>query len=281
LIRCAQCWQEKTPAEFIGARGKPVQRCAECRDKYRNWKPGNRASEPRRGLPMHRPAPRVLWNRRSGNAKLGPIPAAIVSGETCPPSCGFYGKGCFAEFGPLGAHWRRTADDGLDWQALLDAVRALPEGQLWRYGVAGDLPGNGDTLDVELLAELVKAQRGRRGFAFTHKPLTTELERSFIRFANYYGFTVNLSADTLAQADERAALGVGPVVVVLPRGTAGDVRTPAGRRVVICPAETRGLDCSRCGLCSRSERKGIVGFLAHGQMHQTVSRIASGGSRET
>ena len=33
--------------------------------------------------------------------------------------------------------------------------------------------------------------------------------------ANANGFVVNLSADTLAEADELAALNVGPVVVVL------------------------------------------------------------------
>ncbi len=95
--------------------------------------------------------------------------------------------------------------------------------------------------------------------------------------ANAQGFTVNLSADTLEQADKRAELGVGPVVVVLSSGAGGDIRTPAGRRVVVCPAETSAkLDCARCGLCAKADRKGIVGFIAHGQMQRTVSRIAAG-----
>jgi len=275
--RCAQCWQFKPATHFLGARGGLVQRCRACRETYANWKAGNRASEPRRRLPVVSDGPpRVTWSARSGNVKLGGIPAAIVSGETCPPSCGFYGNGCFAEFGFLGAHWRRTGEEGLTWDAFLDRVRELPTGQLWRYGVAGDLPGQGDTLDPVALGQLVRANLGRRGFAFTHKPLAFKFERWAVRGANAAGLTINLSADSLEQADARAELGVGPVAVVLPTGASSDIRTPAGRRVVICPAETRGLTCSECQLCSRAERTGVVGFVAHGQMRETVSRIAGG-----
>ena len=77
---------------------------------------------------------------------------------------------------------------------------------------------------------------------------------------------------------ELANLGIAPVAVVLPAGASGDIRTPEGRRVVVCPAEDRGLDCSRCGLCALIDRKGIVGFRAHGQMAATVSKIARGRS---
>lgn len=238
-----------------------------------------RKSAPRRGLPMYSPElPRVIFSERSGNRKLGGIPAAIVSAETCPPSCGFYGKGCYAENHFTAQHWRRAAADGLQWEQFVNRVRALPKGQLWRYAVAGDLPGQGDSLDLHAVGELATANKGRRGFTFTHKPLKTQAELDAVRAANASGFTVNLSSDSLAQADARAALGVGPVVVVLPKGASGDIRTPAGRRVVVCPSESRGLTCAQCQLCSHSGRTGIVGFVAHGQMSATVSRIAQGGT---
>jgi hypothetical protein len=171
---------------------------------------------------------------------------------------------------------RDVEQNGLDWDAWLERVRALPEGQPWRYAVAGDLPGHGDTLDLGALGELVESNFGRRGFTFTHKPLALEHEVWAVRGAQAAGFTINLSADSLEQADKRAELAAGPVVVVLPLGAGGDIRTPAGRRVVVCPAETRGLDCAACQLCTRSDRRGIVGFVAHGQMSATVSRIAVG-----
>ena len=51
---------------------------------------------------------------------------------------------------------------------------------------------------------------------------------------NAGGFVINLSADTLAEANELATLNVGPVRGVLDAqdGTRADTVTPAGRRVV-------------------------------------------------
>lgn len=272
---CAQCWRWKPVANFMGARGGIVTWCKDCRSKYRGGY-SERVSAPRRGLPVVGAEPRLIWAVRSGNAKLGAIPSTIVSGETCPPSCGFFGRGCFAEFGILGYHWRRAHTEGVTWSDFIGRVRALPPGQLWRYATAGDLPGEGDDLDVRRLEELVRANAGRRGFTFTHKPLDRPAERSAVRRANAAGFRINLSADTLADADSKAALRCGPIAVVLPNGASGDIRTPKGLRVVVCPAErSGGITCEKCQLCSR-ERRGVVGFLAHGNMRLTVSKIAGG-----
>jgi hypothetical protein len=282
---CNQCWKTKPGEMFVRRDGKHGQNCSACRGRLKVV--GGRSVEPRRGLPTAG-EPRYTFAPRSGNAKLGGIPAVIASGESCPPSCGFYGRGCFAEFGILGAHWRRTSTRGVSFDALLERIESIKHGALWRYAVAGDLPGVGDELDADALARLVIANLGARGFAITHKPLRTAVERRAVAAANALGFTVNLSADTLEQADARAALGVGPVVVVLPPAlvssphrklvSTSNLRTPAGRRVVVCPAETRGLDCRSCGLCHRAERRGVVGFIAHGQMAATVGRIATGGT---
>ncbi len=62
--------------------------------------------------------------------------------------------------------------------------------------MAGDLPGHGDRIDTLMLAELVEASRGRRGFTYSHKPASRE-NLAEIRRANRKGFTINLSANTL------------------------------------------------------------------------------------
>ena len=46
---------------------------------------------------------------------------------------------------------------------------------LWRYAQAGDLPGGNDAIDAELLWQLVRANRGKRVIAFTHKPVLSEM----------------------------------------------------------------------------------------------------------
>ena len=78
-------------------------------------------------------------------------------------------------------------------------VRELPDGQLWRHNEAGDLPGKGEEIDEMMLDELIEANRGRFGFTFTHK--TSEENFAALQYANLEGFTVNLSADTLEEAD--------------------------------------------------------------------------------
>jgi hypothetical protein len=191
----------------------------------------------------------VLWVPSSGDRKLGGIPATYSAGATCPDACALKDQGCYAEFGKLQFHWRRVPERGLPWAAFLQEVAALPAGSLWRHNVAGDLPGVGDKLDVDALVDLVLANAGRRGFTFTHKPLTSNQQRAAVAVANRRGFTINLSADSLEHADARADLGIGPVVVTLPSDAPAGLRTPAGRHVVLCVAETRGLSCADCQLC--------------------------------
>lgn len=217
------------------------------------------------------------FSRVSTNAKTGPIPVSTSSAETCPDACSFKGSGCYAEAGPLALHWRKVSDGsrGSDFNSLLDHIRALPKGQLWRHNQAGDLPGLGDAIDAEALGQLVRANRGRRGFTYTHKPITEETCGP-IAAANREGFTINLSADNLAQADRLAGLGIAPVVVVLPSDQTAPLRTPEGRKVAICPAVlSDNVTCASCGLCAEVGRKSIIGFPAHGTSKAKASRVAA------
>ncbi|MGF2053138.1 DUF7227 family protein, partial [Enterococcus casseliflavus] len=81
---------------------------------------------------------------------------------------------------------------------------------------AGDLaPSSTGELDVALLDMLVQANKGRRGFTYTHYE-PRGANRDALRRANDGGFTVNLSAETLRQADSYVSIGCAPVVVALP-----------------------------------------------------------------
>jgi hypothetical protein len=277
--RCPQCYRFRPyPSAFIGARGKPINWCTRCRKNYRGWDkktPAEQAAVPRSGVPVRREL-RVTFVPSSHNVKLGGIPASTTSRNTCPPSCSFYAAGCYALYGKTAYHWRNVPRDGVPWSQFLDHIRALPEGQLWRHNVAGDLPGDGEVLDGELLGELVEANRGRRGFTFTHK--TGEEHHEFLQWANLEGFTVNLSADSLEAADALFQEGspltkAGPVAVVLPNDAPDRLKTPEGRRVVVCPAESEELTCAECGLCAIASRRVIVGFRAHGQAKRLVSEL--------
>jgi hypothetical protein len=178
--------------------------------------------------------------------------------------------GCYASSGPLALHWGAVSNGarGTNWQTFVDQIAALPDGQLWRHNQAGDLPGDGATVDPVALGELVHANIGRRGFTYTHYRDSESL--AWVRHANAWGFTINLSANDLADADTLADTGAGPVVVVLPSDTSANTATPAGRSVVVCPATQRDdVSCATCQLCQR-QRPTIVGFPAHGSRKRVI-----------
>ena len=214
------------------------------------------------------------FTRVSGNMKTGPIPVTTTSAGSCPPTCSFKGNGCYAEGGPLAMHWRAVTAGkrGGTLDELCAKIRALPRHQLWRHNQAGDLPGYQGELDPGAVRRIAEANKGRRGFTYTHyRPTATNQE--IVARANKAGFTINWSAETLAEADYFASLGTGPVVCVLPADTTKPVQTPAGRHVIVCPAVTGNTDCLNCGICQQQGRQAIVGFPAHGTGAKRVQKV--------
>ena len=217
----------------------------------------------------------VHLSLKSGNVKTGPIPVSTTSKATCPVDCAVRAA-CYASSGPLALHWNAVSSGtrGTDWSGFVSAVASLPEGQLWRHNQAGDLPGNGHTVDPVALGQLVRSNIGRRGFTYSHYRDSESL--AWIRHANHWGFTVNLSANDLQDADTLADTGAGPVVVVLSSHQTQNTVTPKGRRVVVCPATQRDdVSCATCQLCQR-QRDVIVGFPAHGTRKRVIDiRLAA------
>ena len=231
---------------------------------------------------------------KSKNKKTGPIPVSTTSADSCPPSCPFKENGCYAKGGPLAIVWRQVDDIGTSLAEFCGTIAKLPAGQLWRHNQAGDLPGQRETIDAKALAQIVKANQGKRGFTYTHKSPFNKRNAAAIAKANANGFTVNLSGNNLAHADKLASLGIAPVVTVLPRGyergrdgaewtetltnyrtRTRNLKTRGNKRIAICPATYRdGVTCASCPLCQRP-RSGIVGFPAHGAAHRKASAVAT------
>lgn len=211
--------------------------------------------------------------RESGNRKTGPIPVTYSERETCPPSCPHYRADCYAEDFYTRLSWDKVPVRGGDLGALCASVAALPEGQLWRHNVAGDLPGQGEAVDAVALGQIVRANIGRRGFTYTHKKSAEAIE--WAGHATRWGFTVNLSADDAGEADALAETGL-PVTAIVPMDCPEKSYTPEGRTIIVCPAQTREhVSCASCGLCARADRGVIVGFRAHG----TRARVADAKAR--
>ena len=218
---------------------------------------------------------------KSSNTKTGKIPVTTTEKASCPSSCPFKDNGCYANDYHLNMHWNKVSNKerGTNWETFCQSIAGLKEGQLWRHNQAGDLPSNnGKTIDVFKLMALVEANKGKRGFTYTHYPLNG-FNGSLVKSAISEGFTINASTETLAQADALYSEGF-PVTVVLDDASvskgAKTIQSPAGNTIAICPAQTtKGITCETCALCQKADRKVIVGFLAHGASKAKVIKILS------
>lgn len=244
---------------------------------------------------------RYHLTRVSSNSKTGPIPTVMISRGSCPPSCPLYSGGCYARGGNVRLHWDRVDDRGMRFDDLLGHIRNFPHNQIWRYAVAGDLPGTGEKVSPFLLQRLVSANAGRRGFTYTHKNPLNPTIATAIAAANRRGFTINLSSNNVAQADDYLRLRIGPVVTLIPEDFGEDaltiskltgkekavrrwrnVQTPEGVPVVQCPAEYNdSVQCANCGgsagpMCQRADRSFVVGFTVHGVSKRKASDVAKG-----
>lgn len=214
---------------------------------------------------------KIHFIRKSSNRKTGAIPVTYSQRETCPESCPHYRTDCYAEDYYTRLSWDKVKSRGSDLPDVCSNIQSLPNGQIWRFNVAGDLPGKGENVDPYALGKLVSANFGKRGFTYTHKKSADAIK--WARHATEWGFTVNLSADDAGEADQLAAHGL-PLVCIVPMDTPERTTTPKGRPIVVCPAQTRDdKTCENCGLCQRADRAVIVGFRAHGtKAKQTDSR---------
>ena len=166
----------------------------------------------------------------SSNSKTGPIPVSTSSRDTCPDTCNLKGNGCYAESGPLRLHWDAVSNQrGYVLELFCAVVSMLPKRQLWRYGQAGDLPGDGHNIDTAALDKIVQANKGRHGFAFTHYQPTPSNAQA-IKSANLEGFTVNLSADAIygpAHTPSLPTSSCGHACNAMMASTGGFSSTPA------------------------------------------------------
>ena len=109
----------------------------------------------------------------SSNKKTGLIPVSTSDRKTCPSTCPLLDKGCYAKLGHIAIHWKKVSsgERSLDWNLFLKQIKRFPKFQLWRHNQAGDLPGEDNVIDSQKMKQLVYANKGKRGFTYTHKPV--------------------------------------------------------------------------------------------------------------
>lgn len=203
-----------------------------------------------------------------GNSKTA-IPTTRSWRGSCPSSCPLMGKSCYAENFPMVRHWEKLSREGISYEELLARIKALRRNTLWRHNDAGDLMGNGDTIDLTALTALVDANRGRRGFTYTHWSWRTN--EGLLKWSNRNGFTINISTKGVDDALEAFHAGLPTTVIV---NTNGQKQVKVGGvRIVICPAQRKKMTCAECGICQTPDRNYIIGFWPHGSKKSNLIKM--------
>lgn len=204
----------------------------------------------------------------SANRKTGPIPVTSRPMKTCPTDCPFLPTGeqggCYGTGRMFASAQRHSRDLGVEEATWRVRLGKDAEARILRDRVVGDVLGPDGKLDrsyVEAIAK-VATDNGLTAFGYTHAWRHFGLdELAWLRRQLRAGYVMNLSTETRAGI-RRAALTGLPVVVVNDQIAEGEI--VAGRRVVTCPNETRGVTCNDCRLCANPKRTSIIRFHPHG-----------------
>jgi hypothetical protein len=215
----------------------------------------------------------------SGNSNTGPIPTTVSERSSCPVTCAFYDKGCYGKYHLQGVHWRAVSDHkrGVSWDQFIAQIRKFAPAQLWRHNVTGDLPHTFGDIDSPMVDTLVKANRGKKGFTYTHHVLNDH-NVQVLKDANANGFTISASTESVEVADRVMSQHGIPAVAVVPSTESRRFfHTESGRKVIVCPAKIHKgkVNCSTCGLCQQSDREFIIAFPAHGTAKKSVDEIVT------
>jgi hypothetical protein len=221
---------------------------------------------------------KMLWVGTSSNRKTGNIPQGYV-GETRAATeascdgCPLRKAGCYHWTGyPVAAQsqMQKLHRDQPERYTLTSALNKSRRAARYARGAVGGDPWVFTRSTVQEWTAQIKAAGLRGLIMYTHFARTK---------ASHLKGLVRASADTLEQVDSLVDAGWHTAVILptkiptskrptlntVPAWSGESYTTPAGHKVLICPAQThQGVDCNTCGLCTTEPfRPKVIGFLKH------------------
>jgi len=214
--------------------------------------------------------------KKSGNKKTGFMPVTYNSRLSCPDSCIFKNNGCYADNYHTALNWDKvtSGERGGTFKELLNNIKALKPGTIWRACVAGDIPSNNKgEISRTYIKGITEANQGLKGYTYTHNRLDIGENISLLKTANKQGFTVNISTETEAAADNAVLNSLPTVIVVKSTETRRAWFTKNKNKIIVCPAQTNGVNCIDCQLCQHRPKNLIIAFKAHGNQAKKIDKI--------
>ena len=213
---------------------------------------------------------------KSGNKKTGFMPVTYNSRLSCPNSCIFKNNGCYANYYHTRINWDKvtSGERGGTFKELLNNIKALKPGTIWRACVAGDIPSNNKgEISRTYIKGITEANKGLKGYTYTHNRLDIGENIRLLKTANKKGFTVNISTETEAAADNAVLNSLPAVIVVKSTEKRRSWFTKNKNKILVCPAQTSKVNCIDCQLCQNRPKNLIIAFLAHGNMSKLIDKI--------
>ena len=211
------------------------------------------------------------------NSKIGNASITAASQASCPTSCPFYGKGCYAESGNARFTTNRlnlSPVTSPELVAMSEAaqIRTLTGKRPLRLHVVGDCKTPSAARIVAEAAREHTAKHGKPVWTYTHAWREVPV-------ANWHGVSVLASCESVA--DAKIAMNAGyAAAIVLPEFERDTAYTRDGVKIIPCPSQTRGVSCTDCGLCMNADklhaRNSVIGFSAHGSRKNMVKLIVKG-----
>jgi hypothetical protein len=217
----------------------------------------------------------LIWNARSRNKKTGDVPTLYIgytkqeAWESCN-GCPLRGNGCYAWSGSVNigaSSTRKARNNGADKTLSYAIANRHPNARMIRLSAIGDI-GRCSSHQATEIKETI-SRSGLQLVGYTHHWIETKV-------ANNWKGTLMASCETIADADFAVSQGWRATCIVS-KDTVKPFKSPAGNRVVVCPAQTAALlgktvTCNSCRLCdaSKTNLSPIVAFIVHGNQSEKV-----------
>jgi NTP pyrophosphatase (non-canonical NTP hydrolase) len=217
----------------------------------------------------------------SKNSKVGNVAVTYATTASCPKTCRFLDKGCYAQGGHCAFTTNRLDREASKRKRLrpIDIARAeakeidkLPANKPLRLHIVGDCRTAGA---AEVLAEAAFKYKNRSNLINPPPVWTyTHSWKTIPRLA-WEKISVLASCETMEEAEQARARGYTPAMVRYKpfKGTI----SYKGWNLIACREMSEGITCDKCRICMNlgnwATTKSIVCFFPHGNRAKQVEEI--------
>lgn len=220
----------------------------------------------------------VIVKEKSENSKTGPVSVTYAPIQTCPKSCPFLDKGCYAQLGHSGIHLNRLNTAAKEnkisakriAQIEADEIKKLSGERPLRLHIVGDCK---TPEAAEILSSAAKEYFSKDNL---FQPIWTYTHSWKIIPRDKWGNIISVlaSCETLEECKEAMKRGYAASIVRL-KPFEGTMNFD-GLKMTACKEITKGIKCIDCKLCFNDEKllenNQVICFFPHGARSEKVRK---------